>query len=120
MLSRTLFQGLMVGALTLAGGASALAPQVAAQARLVVERDSYDPPPRIETYPRTRYEDRDVYYANRRWYYRHGPRWQYYHREPARLRRHRVEVIERPRHHRRHVVYRDRPRRERNHVVVIR
>lgn len=42
-------------------------------------------PPRIESYPRTVYEGRPVYYYEGHWYERRGPRWVYYRDEPRPL-----------------------------------
>jgi hypothetical protein len=54
-------------------------------------------PVNIETYPREYYGGRVVYLVDGRWYYRSGPRWVTYRREPVELGRRRV-VVER-RHH---------------------
>jgi hypothetical protein len=99
MINTRLFQHIIVCGAALVGGSMSLAPEPA-QAQLVIEYIPDDPPPRIETYPRARYADRDVYLVRGRWYYRHGPRWYYYRSEPPPLRQHRVYVLERPRHHR--------------------
>jgi hypothetical protein len=59
-------------------------------------------PPSIETYPRTVYEGRPVYYYEGHWYEQRGPRWVYYRDEPQPL-----------------VVYRSSPeyRRHRHHAA---
>ena len=56
-----------------------------------------DAPADIETYPSVVYEGRPVYFVNDRWYYRQGPEWVYYRREPAPLYRQRDYVRQAPR-----------------------
>lgn len=51
-------------------------------------------PPSIETYPSYYYDGRVVYLVGDRWYYRHGPHWVYYAREPDVLVRRRIYVRE--------------------------
>lgn len=75
--------------LTLTGCAATLAEPVYVQAEYV--------PPRIDAYPHTVYEGEVVYLVDGRWYYRRGPSWFYYHREPDSLRRYRVESYRAPR-----------------------
>ena len=54
-------------------------------------------PPRIDVYPSYEYSGRTVYLVDGRWYYRRGPRWVYYRREPVELHRRRVYVERGPR-----------------------
>src|SRR5215213_5506925 len=54
-------------------------------------------PPRVEVYPSYVYAGRTVYLIDGRWYYRRGPHWVYYRREPPALYRHRVHVERAPR-----------------------
>jgi hypothetical protein len=105
MLSRAMFRVAIAGGLALVGGAAVLNPEPA-QAQLVIELVANDPPPRIESYPRSRYEDHDVYFVHGRWYYQRGPHWYYYDREPRRLRYHREHVLERSPYRRPYSVYR--------------
>jgi hypothetical protein len=102
-----------VADLTLGALYPAAQPETA-QAQVVLELRVDRPPPRIERYPRTWYDQREVYLVDGRWYYRRGPHWYYYGREPAPLRRHRVEVYERPRHRHREV-WREPPPRAHRH-----
>jgi hypothetical protein len=54
-------------------------------------------PADIEVYPHTIYEGRTVYWVGDRWYYRQGPHWVYYTREPSHLSRYRARVEQAPR-----------------------
>jgi hypothetical protein len=94
-------QHILVGGVALAGGSMSLAPEPA-RAQVVIEYIADGAPPRIEAYPHTHYDDREVYLVRGRWYYQRGPHWYYYRREPPPLRHHRVYVLERPAGHRRH------------------
>lgn len=108
MASNILFRSLLLGGLTLAGVIGSGITARSAHAQVVVELGVEPPRRSIETYPHTRYADRDVYWADDHWYYRRGPRWYYYRDEPPALRYHRVHVIERPRYRARRV-YREPP-----------
>ena len=62
-----------------------------------------DVPVNVVVYPHTYYEGRTVYLVNDRWYYRDGPRWQYYREEPAPLIEHRNYIQQAPPAERRYV-----------------
>ncbi len=49
-------------------------------------------PARVQVYPREYYEGRYVYLVGDRWYYRDGPHWVYYAREPQPLVERRIVI----------------------------
>lgn len=69
--------------LTLTGCAAARPEPVYVRAEYV--------PPGIYSYPHITYEGEVAYLVDGRWYYRRGPSWVYYYREPAPLQRYRIE-----------------------------
>jgi hypothetical protein len=50
----------------------------------------------VEVYPHEYYDGHVVYLVNDRWYYRDGPHWVYYHREPPVLYQRRTVIRTRP------------------------
>lgn len=83
------------------GEAVAVDPGPPPQTTVYAEEVDTAPVINIETYPQTTYEGRTVYYYQDRWYFRNGPRWTYYRREPPALIEHRRHVVVvRPEEHR--------------------
>lgn len=61
-----------------------------------VEYETAAPAVDVEVYPHEYYEGHVVYLVNDHWYYRDGPRWVYYRREPQVLYQRRAVVRQAP------------------------
>ncbi|HEX7478273.1 MAG TPA: hypothetical protein VF331_10740 [Polyangiales bacterium] len=92
--ARTLWKRMFVTLPLLAGAASGCFASVGPDP-VYVEADYI--PPDVTIYPHTLYQGQVVYLVNDHWYYRDGPRWVYYRREPEVLVRQRTYVQQAPR-----------------------
>lgn len=54
-----------------------------------------EPPPRIQSYPQTRYHNRPAYLVQDRWYYSTPSGWAYFREEPRELRAYRERQVRR-------------------------